>query len=168
MTKRKTRPRVGSDFKDFLRDEGRLEEATAVAIKRTLAWEFQRAMNSAGVTQAEMARRMKTSRAVVRRLLDDNDTSVTLATISRAALALGKQVRLTLAAGMAHAGMPGTQRILLKPVRLRGTGPVTVRQIEAAIANGPHPVAKARARAALTEAQALRLAVAETRAARRR
>lgn len=98
MTKRKTHPRIGSDFEDFLRDEGRLEEATAVAIKRVLAWEIQRAMDSAGVSQAEMARRMKTSRAVVRRLLDDSDPSVTLATISRAAFALGKQVRLKLAA----------------------------------------------------------------------
>ena len=168
MTKRKTHPRIGSDFEDFLRDEGRLEEATAVAIKRVLAWEIQRAMDSAGVSQAEMARRMKTSRAVVRRLLDDSDPSVTLATISRAALALGKQVRLTLATGTAHAGMPATQLIPPKPVRLHRPGLATVREIEAAIANRPRLVAKARARAALTEDQALRLAVAETRAARRR
>ena len=98
MTKRKAHPRVGSHFEDFLRDEGRLEEATAVAIKRVLAFEIRRAMDSAGVSQAEMARRMKTSRAVVRRLLDDSDPSVTLATISRAALALGKQVKVKLAA----------------------------------------------------------------------
>ena len=98
MTKRKNHPRVGTDFEDFLREEGRLEEATAIAVKRVLAWEIQRAMESAGVSQAEMARRMKTSRAVVRRLLDESDPSVTLATISRAALALGKQVRLKLAA----------------------------------------------------------------------
>lgn len=98
MTKRKTHPRVGSHLEDFLRDEGRLEEATAVAIKRTLAFEIRRAMDSAGVSQTEMARRMKTSRAVVRRLLDDSDPSVTLATISRAALALGKQVKIKLAA----------------------------------------------------------------------
>ncbi len=103
MTKRKTHPRIGSDFEDFLRDEGRLEEATAVAIKRVLAWEIQRAMDSAGVSQAEMARRMKTSRAVVRRLLDDSDPSVTLATISRAALALDKQVTLKLAASAVRA-----------------------------------------------------------------
>ena len=98
MKKRKTRPRVGSDFEHFLRDEGRLEEATAIAIKRALAWDLQRAMRAAGVSQAEMARRMKTSRAVVRRLLDDKDPSVTLATISRAAIALGKQIELRLAA----------------------------------------------------------------------
>ena len=98
MTKRKSHPRVGSDFEDFLRDEGRLAQATAVAVKRVLAWELQRAMKSEGVSQAEMARRMKTSRAVVRRLLDESDPSVTLATISRAATALGKQVNLKLAA----------------------------------------------------------------------
>ena len=98
MTKRKSHPRLGSRFEDFLRDDGRLEEATAIAIKRVLAWEIQRAMQAAGVSQAEMARRMKTSRAVVRRLLDDKDPSVTLATISRAALALGRQIELRLAA----------------------------------------------------------------------
>lgn len=98
MKKRKANPRVGSDFEDFLREEGRLEEATAVAIKRVLAWEIQRAMAADGVTQAEMARRMKTSRAVVRRLLDAEDSSVTLATISRAATALGRQIELKLAA----------------------------------------------------------------------
>jgi predicted XRE-type DNA-binding protein len=98
VKKRKSHPHVGSDFEDFLREEGRLEEATAVAIKRVLAWEIQRAMKAAGISQAEMARRMNTSRAVVRRLLDEKDPSVTLATISRAALALGKQVELRLAA----------------------------------------------------------------------
>lgn len=37
MSRRKRNPRIGSDFEDFLRDEGRLEEATAIAIKRVLA-----------------------------------------------------------------------------------------------------------------------------------
>ena len=98
MKKRRTHPRIGSRFEEFLREEGRLEEATAIAVKRVLAWDLQRAMRAAGVSQAEMARRMKTSRAVVRRLLDERDPSVTLATISRAAIALGKQVEFRLAA----------------------------------------------------------------------
>jgi antitoxin HicB len=92
------KPRVGSDFEDFLREDGLLEGATEIAIKRVFAWEIQRAMQVAGLSRAEMARRMKTSRAVVRRLLDDKDPAVTLATISRAALALGKHVELRLAA----------------------------------------------------------------------
>ena len=98
MRKRKSHPRIGSRFEDFLREEGRLEEATAIAVKRVLAWDLQRAMREAGISQAEMARRMRTSRAVVRRLLDKKDPSVTLATISRAATALGKQVEFRLAA----------------------------------------------------------------------
>jgi antitoxin HicB len=89
---------VGSDFEDFLRDEGRLEEATAIALKRVIAWEIQQAMEKANVTQAEMARRMHTSRAVIRRLLDRDDPSVTLTTISKAANALGKNVVVKLAA----------------------------------------------------------------------
>lgn len=98
VSRRKANPHVGSDFEDFLREEGRLEEATALAVKRVLAWEFEQAMKKANVSQAEMARRMNTSRAVIRRLLDANDPSITLATISRAATALGKSVRLRLAA----------------------------------------------------------------------
>lgn len=89
---------VGSDFEDFLRDEGRLEEATAIALKRVIAWEIQQAMEKANVSQSEMARRMHTSRAVIRRLLDRDDPSVTLTTISKAANALGKNIVVKLAA----------------------------------------------------------------------
>jgi antitoxin HicB len=98
MTAKKTNRHIGSDFEDFLREEGRLEEATVLALKRVLAWEFQQAMLKANITQAEMARRMRTSRAVIRRLLDKNDPSITLSTISKAATALGKNLRLKLAA----------------------------------------------------------------------
>jgi antitoxin HicB len=97
MPKRQS-PHLGSDFEDFLREEGRLEEATPIAVKRVLAWEFQQAMAKANISQAEMARRMNTSRAVIRRLLDQDDLSVTLSTISKAATALGKSIRLKLAA----------------------------------------------------------------------
>jgi antitoxin HicB len=93
----KKKSRIGSDFEDFLQEQGRLEESTALAMKRVLAWEFNEAMKKAEVSQAEMARRMGTSRAVVRRLLDQNETSVTLATISRAATALGRNMQFALA-----------------------------------------------------------------------
>jgi antitoxin HicB len=97
-TRKRANAHIGSDFEDFLREEGRLEEATALAIKRVLAWEFEQAMKKANISQAEMARRMNTSRAVIRRLLDANDPAITLATISKAATALGKSLRLKLAA----------------------------------------------------------------------
>jgi antitoxin HicB len=87
---------VGSDFEDFLRDEGRLEVATSLAIKRVIAWEFSQAMQQAKVTQTEMAKRMGTSRAVVRRLLDESDLAVTLSTLSKAASALGRDIQFGL------------------------------------------------------------------------
>lgn len=96
--RRKRNVHVGSDFEDFLADEGRLQESTALAIKRVLAWELERVMKETNVSQAELARRMKTSRAVVHRLLDATDSSVTLSTISKAATALGRSVRVALAA----------------------------------------------------------------------
>lgn len=96
MNSTKSNPHIGSDIESFLRSEGRLDEATALATKRVLAWELQRAMTQAKISQAELARRMSTSRAVVHRLLDASDGSVTLATISRAAAALGKSLQLRL------------------------------------------------------------------------
>ena len=119
MARKKTNPHVGSDFDDFLLEEGRLQESTALAIKRVLAWEIERVMKETNVSQAELARRMKTSRAVVHRLLDATDPSVTLATISKAATALGRSVRVALAA-QGRAGDMEAQagtRVLMKPER---------------------------------------------------
>jgi DNA-binding Xre family transcriptional regulator len=98
MARKKANPHAGSEFEDFLAAEGQLEAATAVAVKRALAWQLEKAMREANVSQTELARRMKTSRAVVHRLLDATDPSVTLSTISKAAAALGRSVRLQLAA----------------------------------------------------------------------
>jgi predicted XRE-type DNA-binding protein len=98
MTRKRANVHVGTDFEDFLRDEGTLEEATALAVKRVLAWELQKAMKKSDMSISELARRMKTSRAVVHRLLDEQDQSVTLATISRAAAVLGRTIQLRLAA----------------------------------------------------------------------
>lgn len=94
--RKRTNPYAGSDFEDFLAEEDRLEESTVLAIKRVLATELDQAMKAGKVSQAELARRMKTSRAVVHRLLDATDPSVTLSTISKAATALGRSVRVEL------------------------------------------------------------------------
>ena len=80
---------IGSDFDDFLKEEGVREEVTAAAIKRVIAWQLAKAMENKHITKTEMAARMHTSRAVVNRLLDEDDTSITLATLSRASLAVG-------------------------------------------------------------------------------
>ena len=89
---------IGSRFDDFLEVEDRLAETEAVAIKRVIAWQIERLMTEEGLTKSEMARRMGTSRSPLERLLDPSNPSVTLLTIERAAKALGKKVRVELAA----------------------------------------------------------------------
>ncbi len=87
---------IGSDFDDFLAEEGLLEEAEAVAVKRVLAFQIKELMESQNLSKTEMARRMKTSRAALERLLDPENQSVTLHTMDKAARSLGKRLRLML------------------------------------------------------------------------
>ncbi len=87
---------VGSDFDDFLKEEGLLEEAGRVAIKRVIAYQVDQFMLNQGLSKTEMARRMHTSRASLDRLLDPENGSVTLQTLERAARALGRRLRIAL------------------------------------------------------------------------
>lgn len=86
----------GSSFDDFLKEEGDYEGAHRYAVKEVLAWRIAEAMKTESLSKSEMARRMGTSRAALDRLLDPNCASVTLATLERAALALGKHLSLEL------------------------------------------------------------------------
>ena len=89
---------LGADFDDFLREEGLLADVEAVAIKRVIAFQIRRFMDEEGISKSEMARRMRTSRASLDRLLDPENNSVTLQTLERAAEALGKRLRIEFAA----------------------------------------------------------------------
>jgi DNA-binding Xre family transcriptional regulator len=89
---------VGSDFDDFLREGGMLADAEAVAIKRVVALQLAAMMKKKRISKAEMARRMKTSRSALDRLLDPQNASVTLQTLERAAQALGKRLRVEFSA----------------------------------------------------------------------
>jgi len=85
---------IGSCFDDFLKDEAMLEGATAVAIKRVIAWQIGEEMKAQHMTKTELAKRMHTSRAALNRLLDEEDPSLTLTTLASAATALGKKVNI--------------------------------------------------------------------------
>jgi len=89
---------IGGDFDDFLRDEGVLDDAEAVAAKRVIAFQIAQEMERAHITQSELAKRMKTSRSAVERLLDPANPSVTLSTLERAASAVGKRLKVQLTA----------------------------------------------------------------------
>jgi len=85
---------LGSDFDEFLAEEGLLAEAEAVAVKRVIAYQVEALMQEKQLSKSAMARRMATSRASLNRLLDPTNESVTLQTLERAALALGKRLRV--------------------------------------------------------------------------
>jgi hypothetical protein len=90
-------PHIGSPFESFLEEEGILEECTAAAIKRVLARQVEQAMQERGLTKSAMAKAMHTSRSALDRLLDPANPSVTLDTLQRAAVAVGRRLRLELA-----------------------------------------------------------------------
>jgi antitoxin HicB len=89
-------PHFGSSFDDFLREEGMYESVANHAVKRVLAWQVEKAMQEQGITKAEMARRMGTSRAHLAKLLDPENDKVQLDTVQRAAMAVGRRIRLVL------------------------------------------------------------------------
>jgi DNA-binding Xre family transcriptional regulator len=89
-----TRRHVGSDFDDFLREEELLHAAESMAAKRVIAFRIAEEMKARGLSKSEMARRMGTSRAALERLLDPANPSVTLATLERAATALGATLKV--------------------------------------------------------------------------
>ena len=85
-----------STLDDFLKDDGKLEEFQATAIKEVLAWQIAEAMKANNISRNALATRMKTSRSQIGRLLDPKDGNVTLATLQRAARMVGRSLRLEL------------------------------------------------------------------------
>jgi len=88
----------GSSFENFLRKEGLHEEVHAAALKRAVALKLNDLMKQKRVNKSAMAAQMRTSRAAIHRLLDPENTSVTLATLNRAARSLGRKVKIELVA----------------------------------------------------------------------
>ena len=86
---------LGSSFDDFLEDDGILEEVTEIAAKRVLARSMAEMIDHSGLTKTQIAKEMSSSRSQVNRLLDENDTGVTLHTIIAVAHAAGGRVRIT-------------------------------------------------------------------------
>lgn len=92
----KKRKHLGDTFDSFLASEGVLEEVEAVAIKRVLAEEVSQYLDKHQVTKTLFARRIRTSRSQLDRLLDRENPSVTLQTMVKAARGIGKKLELHL------------------------------------------------------------------------
>jgi DNA-binding Xre family transcriptional regulator len=89
-------PHIGSSFESWLEEEGFREEATAAAIKAVLAFQLSAAMAEKRISKTALAGQMNTSRAQIDRLLDPDNSGVTLETLQKAAKAVGRTLRLEL------------------------------------------------------------------------
>lgn len=87
---------IGSDFDEFLKEDGIYEETNDIAIKRVIAYQLAEEMKAQNITKTKMAKLMNTSRAVVNRLLNPDNTSLTLHTLESATNALGKRLNISI------------------------------------------------------------------------
>ncbi|MBK6710509.1 MAG: helix-turn-helix transcriptional regulator [Candidatus Promineifilaceae bacterium] len=90
-------PYSGSTFDEFLAEEGILEEVSTKAQKRLLALQIEDIMAEANLTKIELAAKMQTSRSQLDRLLDPDNTSITLDSLDRLARAVGKRLKIEFA-----------------------------------------------------------------------
>jgi DNA-binding Xre family transcriptional regulator len=89
-------PHLGSTFESWLDEEGIRDETTAAAVKTVIAHQLADAMAKRGLTKSAMAAEMATSRAQLDRLLDPNNSGVTLESLQRAAKIVGRKLKLEL------------------------------------------------------------------------
>ena len=90
----KRNPHIGSNFDDFLKDEGMFEEVQAKALKRALSEQLEEGMQAANISKVKMAEMMATSRSQLDRVLDPDNTAIQLDTLMKAARAVGKTVEI--------------------------------------------------------------------------
>lgn len=87
---------IGSNFDDFLEEEGLLAEAQAVAIARVFAWELKAYIAKENQSKTAIARSLETSRSAVDRILDPENTSINLTTMAKLAEVMGKKLQISL------------------------------------------------------------------------
>ncbi|CDE92593.1 putative uncharacterized protein [Fusobacterium sp. CAG:815] len=88
---------VGSNFDNFLEEESILQESEAVALKRVIAYALEEKMKADNISVNRLAKELETSRTAICRILDPENTSITLNTIEKVAKYLGKKIVLSFA-----------------------------------------------------------------------
>ncbi len=92
----KNNPYTGSNFEDFLKEQGIYEEVSTIALKRAISEQLREGMLEHNITKVAMAARMETSRTQVDRLLDPDNMRIQFDSLVRAATAIGKYVEIRL------------------------------------------------------------------------
>jgi antitoxin HicB len=91
---------IGSSLESLFEELGEIEEVNLLTQKKIIVGDILERMRQTRVSKAALASRMRTSRAQLDRLLDPVNTSVTLATLARAAAALGLALKVHLDPGL--------------------------------------------------------------------
>lgn len=89
--------KLGSSFDSFLEEETLLQESEAVALKRVIAYALEEKMKADNISVNRLAKELETSRTAICRILDPENTSITLNTIEKVAKYLGKRIILSFA-----------------------------------------------------------------------
>jgi len=87
---------TGSNFDDLLEEEGILEEVSAKAHKRLLSLQLADIMQEKNITKTSLAEKLHTSRSQLDRILDPNNTSITIEVLENVAHAVGKRLYIGL------------------------------------------------------------------------
>ena len=88
---------IGSNFDEFLKEENLLQESEAIAIKRVIAYALEQKIKEDNISINRLAKELETSRTAISRILDPENTSITLNTIEKIAKYLGKRIVLSFA-----------------------------------------------------------------------
>lgn len=87
---------LGSNFDQFLEEEGRLAQTETIAWTRVITFQIAQLMAEQNLSRAAMAEKMQISPATIEALLDMQNGSMTVQMLERAALVLGKRLRIEL------------------------------------------------------------------------
>ena len=96
MPKNSQNPHIGSTLESWLKEEGILEETQALATKKLIAYRLLDILKEENITQADLAKKLGTSKAAISRLLNPKNLSLTLITLLKVAQVLGKRINLTI------------------------------------------------------------------------
>ena len=90
--KQNENPHLGSDFDEFLAEDGIQGEVEALALKKVVSLQLQEILDKEHLSKSQLASRMNTSRTSVNRMLDPGNPSLTVASLGKAAAALGRKL----------------------------------------------------------------------------
>lgn len=89
-------PHRGLTLDSFLHEQGIYQQVTTAAVLEVFAEEAKEEMRRRNLSQLSVARKMKSSRAVLSRLFHPKPSSVSVSTLVRIADALDKDIRIEL------------------------------------------------------------------------